>query len=120
MINQNCLMARPASRVSRFLYDLGKRARSKIDNWESINQRGEEMKIGRLITSEGVEFSVESSQLRKLIEYLQRQEANEASTSELGATREETEFIDPEDYERAIQAANLVCREKALRATNQK
>jgi hypothetical protein len=33
------------------------------------------MKVGRLITDEGIEFSLENSQLVEFIEYMRRQEA---------------------------------------------
>jgi len=70
------------------------------------------MKVGRLITIEGIEFSLESSQLRELTDYLRRQEANEAVAAEASAPG----LVDPEDYERAAQAAYFVRQEKSLPA----
>jgi hypothetical protein len=62
------------------------------------------MKVGTFITPEGIEFSVEASELRELIEYLCQQEANEA-LSVRGDSVSTQEFVGPEDYERIIQAA---------------
>jgi len=74
------------------------------------------MKIGRLITDEGIEFSLENSQLVEFIEYLRRQEANEAAVAEISALADASGFVDPEDYERAAQAAYFAPRAKKLPA----
>lgn len=63
------------------------------------------MKVGTLVTEEGVELSLETSQLRELIEYLNRQEANESISVEASDSIDDLDFADPEDCERAIQAA---------------
>lgn len=72
------------------------------------------MKVGKLITDQGIEFSLENSQLVEFIEYLRRQKADEAIASELNALVDASGFVDPEDYERAAQAAYLVSRAKKL------
>jgi len=77
------------------------------------------MKIGRLIALEGIEFSLEVAQLRELIEHLRRQEINETFASEIGASAPASGFIDPEDYERAAQAAYFVRRAKSAPAKAQ-
>jgi hypothetical protein len=64
------------------------------------------MKVGRLITVEGVEFNLECSQLKELTEYLKHQEENATLAAELAW--DDSDFIDPENYERALQAAYLV------------
>ena len=74
------------------------------------------MKVGRLITVEGIEFSLESSQLRELTEYLRRQETNETIAPDSGAPLNVSGFVDPEEYERAAQAAYFVRQAKALPA----
>ncbi|HZF40457.1 MAG TPA: hypothetical protein VE715_16660 [Blastocatellia bacterium] len=74
------------------------------------------MKVGRLITDEGIEFSLENSQLREFIEYLRRQVANEAIAAELGVLVDASGFVDPEDYERAAQAAYFARKAKTLPA----
>jgi hypothetical protein len=74
------------------------------------------MKVGRLITDEGIEFSLEGSQLGEFIEYLRRQEANKAIAAELSALVDASGFIDPEDYERAVQAAYFARRAKTIPA----
>ena len=76
------------------------------------------MKVGRLITDDGIEFSLESSQLRELTEYLCRQEANDAIAAQASATGLPClpSLLDPEDYERAAQAAYFVRQVKALPA----
>jgi hypothetical protein len=63
------------------------------------------MKIGRLITFDGVEFILDSSQLRELTDYLKRQELIEAFAGEPSAAAGGPGIVDPEDYERAAQAA---------------
>ena len=78
------------------------------------------MKIGRLITVEGLEFSIESSQLNELIEYLRRHEVTETIASELGAPVEASGFVDPEDYERAAQAAYFAHQAKSVSAAARK
>jgi hypothetical protein len=76
------------------------------------------MKVGRLITEEGIEFSLDNSQLREFIERLRRQEANEAIAAELNLLVDASGFVDPEDYERAAQAAYYYARRsKTLPAT---
>jgi hypothetical protein len=74
------------------------------------------MKVGRLITNEGIEFSLENSQLVEFIEYLRRQEANEAIVAEISALVDASGFVDPEDYERAAQAVYSMRRTKKLPA----
>jgi hypothetical protein len=74
------------------------------------------MKVGRLITNEGIEFSLENSQLVEFIEYLRRQEANEAIVAEISALVDASGFVDPEDYERAVQAVYSMRRAKKLPA----
>ena len=74
------------------------------------------MKVGRLITNEGIEFSLENSQLVEFIEYLRRQEANEAIVAEISALVGASGFVDPEDYERAAQAVYSMRRAKKLPA----
>lgn len=65
------------------------------------------MKIGRLITNEGIEFSLDSAQLAELTEYLQRQQRNEILAAQTGVPSKAAGFFDPEEYERAAQAAYL-------------
>jgi len=72
------------------------------------------MKVGRFITVEGLEFSVDSSQLKELTEYLRRCEITETIASEIGASADAAGFVDPEDYERAAQAAYFARRAKSL------
>jgi predicted nucleic acid-binding protein len=79
-------------------------------------QGGIAMKVGRLITEEGIEFSLDNSQLREFIDRLRRQEANEAIAAELSLLVDASGFIDPEDYERAAQAAYFARRAKKLPA----
>ena len=74
------------------------------------------MKVGRLITDEGIEFSLDNSQLREFIEHLRRQEANQAIAAELDTLVDASGFIDPEDYERVAQAAYFVREAKTLPA----
>lgn len=74
------------------------------------------MKIGRLITTEGIEFSLESSQLKDLTEYLRHQEVNDAIASASGAQVNASGFVDPEEYERAAQAAYFVRQVKTFPA----
>jgi hypothetical protein len=74
------------------------------------------MKVGRLITEEGIEFSLDNSQLREFIERLRRQEANETVAAELSLLVDASGFIDPEDYERAAQAAYFARRATTLPA----
>jgi hypothetical protein len=66
------------------------------------------MKIGRLITDDGIEFSLESSQLKELNEYLAHQEVNEALAEGVAYSISAAVSFDPEDYERVVQAAYLV------------
>ena len=65
------------------------------------------MNIGRLLTNEGLEFSLDSSQLTELTEYLQRQQRNEAIAAQAGVPSNAASFLEPEEYERAAQAAAL-------------
>ncbi|HZF40725.1 MAG TPA: hypothetical protein VE715_18020 [Blastocatellia bacterium] len=65
---------------------------------------------------DGIEFSLENSQLREFIEYLRRQEANEAIVAELSVLVDASGFVDPEDYERAAQAAYFARKAKTLPA----
>lgn len=74
------------------------------------------MKVGRLITVEGIEFNLESSQLRELTEYLRRQEVNDAIAAESGAQGTASGFVDPEEFERAVQAAYFVGQQKTFPA----
>lgn len=74
------------------------------------------MRVGRLITDEGIEFGLENLQLLEFIEYLGRQAANEAIAAELSALVDASGFIDPEDYERAAQAAYFVRQAEQLPA----
>lgn len=66
------------------------------------------MNIGRLITAEGIEFNLEGTQLKELTEYLQHQEDNAALAARAGLPPTEFALVDPENYERALQAAYLV------------
>lgn len=74
------------------------------------------MKIGRLITVEGIEFNLDSSQLAELTEYLHHQQINDAIALDVGVPLNPSGFIDPEEYERAAQAAYFVRQAKALPA----
>ena len=74
------------------------------------------MKVGRLITDEGIEFSLENSQLMEFIEHLRRQDAKGGNISEISALVGEAGYVDPEDYERAAQAAYFAPRAKTLPA----
>jgi hypothetical protein len=74
------------------------------------------MKVGRLVTEEGIEFSLDTSQLGEFIERLRRQEGNEAIAAELSLLVDASGSIDPEDYERAAQAAYFARRAKTLPA----
>lgn len=74
------------------------------------------MKVGGLITDEGIEFSFENSQIKGFIEYLRRQEASESLAAELSLLVDASGFVDPEDYERAAQAVYFMRRAKKLPA----
>jgi hypothetical protein len=74
------------------------------------------MIVGSLITDDGIEFSLDNSQLISFIEYLRRQEADEAIAAELNDLVDGAGFIDPEDYERAAQAAYYVHQATKLSA----
>jgi hypothetical protein len=74
------------------------------------------MKVGRLITDDGIEFSLENSQLGEFIEYLRRRGANETIAEELSVLIDTSGFVDPEDYERAAQAAYFASRAKTFPA----
>jgi cation transport regulator ChaC len=74
------------------------------------------MKVGKLITNEGVEYSLESAQLGELFEYLRRREGNAAAVSKLSGLADASGFVDPEDYERVVQAAYFTRRKNALPA----
>ena len=52
----------------------------------------------------------------EFIEYLRRQEANEAIVAEISALVGASGFVDPEDYERAAQAVYSMRRAKKLPA----
>lgn len=62
------------------------------------------MKVGTLTTIDGIELSLETSQLRELIEYLWSQQATEFLSGERVDPADAPGF-GPEDYERMIQAA---------------
>jgi hypothetical protein len=81
-----------------------------------MRQGGKAMKAGRLITDDGIEFTLENSQLREFIEYLRRQDANGALAAELSVLVDASGFVDPEDYERAAHAAYFARRAKTLPA----
>jgi hypothetical protein len=66
------------------------------------------MKVGRLITVEGIEFNLEGSQLKELTEYLKQQEENAALAADADFAQGEFALVDPENYERVLQAAYLV------------
>ena len=68
------------------------------------------MKIGRLITEDGLELSVESAQVIELADYLRRRQLNETIADEAGAT---ISLVDPEEFERAAQAAYFAQAAKA-------
>jgi hypothetical protein len=72
------------------------------------------MIIGRLITTDGIEFDIERSQLNHLTEYLRRQQINDALAA--AAELETSSFFDPEEYERTVQAAYFVRQQKAFPA----
>jgi hypothetical protein len=72
------------------------------------------MSIGRLITTEGIEFNLESGQLKDLTEFLRRQQINDALAA--AAELEALSFFDPEEYERTVQAAYFVRQQKAFPA----
>ena len=74
------------------------------------------MSIGRLITTEGIEFNLENGQLRDLTDFLRRQEINDALAA--AAELEALGFVDPEEYERALQAAYFVHQQKEQSATH--
>jgi hypothetical protein len=78
------------------------------------------MKVGRLITDEGIEFNLDNSQLKDFIERLRSQNANETIAAELSLLVDSSGFVDPEDYERAVQAACFASRAKTLPATAQR
>ncbi len=73
------------------------------------------MNIGRLITTDGIEFTLDSSQLTDLAEYLRRQELNDTLAKEAGL--QAPEFVDPEEYERIAQAAHFAWQRIAAPAT---
>lgn len=73
------------------------------------------MNLGRLITAEGIEINLEGSQLKDPTEYLRRQEINDALAA--GANLETLAFVDPEEYERALQAAYFVRQQKIFPVT---
>jgi hypothetical protein len=85
---------------------------------EGINpwQGGHAMKVGRLITDEGIEFSIDNSHLREFIERLRLQEADRSIAEELSVLVDASGFIDPEDYERAAQAAHYARQAKKIPA----
>jgi hypothetical protein len=74
------------------------------------------MKVGRLITDEGIEFGLDNSQLREFIEHLRRQKGDESIAAELSLLVDASGFVDPEDYERAAQAVYFARRAKTLPA----
>lgn len=71
------------------------------------------MNIGKLITTEGIEINLDSSQLWDLTEFLRRQEIHDALAA---AKLEALGFIDPEEYERTLQAAYFAREQKTLPA----
>jgi hypothetical protein len=79
-------------------------------------QGGNAMKVGRLITDEGIEFSIDNSQLREFIERLRLQVAGQSIADELSILVDASGFIDPEDYERAAQAAYYARQTKKIPA----
>ncbi len=66
------------------------------------------MSIGRLLTKEGLEIGLESNQLEELIRYLRQVEANESLALAMHFEANADGFVDPEEYERAAQAASIV------------
>ncbi|MBS1791100.1 MAG: hypothetical protein JST85_25535 [Acidobacteria bacterium] len=70
------------------------------------------MIIGRLITTDGIEFDLESSQLTALTEHLRRQQVNDSLAA--AADLEASSFFDPEEYERIVQAVYFVRQQKTL------
>jgi hypothetical protein len=74
------------------------------------------MKLGRLITTEGVEISVEISQLRELTDYLSRWETHERFAASAGEPDDGPSLVDPENYERVIQAAYFAKQARARQA----
>jgi hypothetical protein len=79
-------------------------------------QGGNAMKVGRLITDEGIEFSIDNSQLREFIKRLRLQEADQSIAEELSVLVDASGFIDPEDYERTAQAAYYARQDKKIPA----
>jgi hypothetical protein len=74
------------------------------------------MKVGRLVTSEGVEYTLAESQLGDIIGYLQGREGNDAVISKSSGQAAAADQVDPEDYERAVQAAYFTSRKNAVPA----
>ena len=83
---------------------------------QAKRQGGVAMKVGRLITDEGIEFSLDNSQIRELIERLHSQDAGQAIAAELSLLIDASGVVDPEDYERAAQAAYYARRAKSVPA----
>lgn len=78
------------------------------------------MKVGRLITDEGIEFSLDNSQLKEFIELLRGQNVDDAIAAELSLLVDSSGGVDPEDYERAVQAACFAGRAKTRPAASQR
>lgn len=74
------------------------------------------MKIGRLITDDGIEIGLESSELKEINEYLVRQRANELIAADVESPVFTGGGLDPEDYERVVQAAYFAGRRSARSA----
>jgi hypothetical protein len=83
---------------------------------QAKRQGSNAMKVGRLITDEGIEFSLDNLQIREFIEQLRRQKADESIVAELSLLVDASGFVDPEDYERAAQAAYFARRATTLPA----
>jgi len=66
------------------------------------------MKVGKLITIEGIEINLDSSKLGELTELLHHQEVNKAIASEPNTVPAAPGVVDLEDFERTAQAAYLV------------
>jgi hypothetical protein len=70
-----------------------------------------------LLVTHWINFSsTVTDRSRRYIEYLRRQEANETAVAEIIALVDAPGFVDPEDYERAAQAAYFVRWAKKLLA----
>jgi hypothetical protein len=74
------------------------------------------MNVGRLITNDGIEYSLDSSQFEEFIEYLRRREEGEVFAPELSELAGVSGVVDPEDYERVAQATYFTRRKGAFPA----